>query len=144
MLWGPLLLSLAAPSLLKIDAFLVGKMMGSNQSGNLVAFLDGVHNLQIWPPCSSFQNISQAGLAWVALSQTLDRDLGMKDLFWGGLAVTSAAAVNLGRLCLMTVSPDYFSTVHGPVGNQIAGGLTILLIAFICISGQRHELFTRA
>lgn len=48
-------------------AFLVGSVTGAKQSGNVVTFLDGAHTLQIWPPCSSFHNISQAGLAWVAL-----------------------------------------------------------------------------
>jgi hypothetical protein len=143
MLWGPALLALAAPPLLKIDAFLVGTLIGTKQNGNIVTFVDGIHSMQIWPPCSSFHNISQAALAWVALSQTLGRDLGLKDVFWGGLAVTLAAAVNLGRLSLMAVSPEYFVTIHGPLGAQIAGGLTIVLIAFICMIGQRRELFAR-
>jgi len=144
MLWGPTLLVIAAPPLLKIDAFLVGTLIGTQQSGNVVTFIDGVHSMQIWPGCSSFHNISQAALAWMALSQTLGRDLGLKDVLWGGLAVTSAAAVNLARLCLMAVSPEYFETIHGQLGAQIAGGLTILLIAVICMMGQRRELFARA
>jgi hypothetical protein len=144
MLWGPILLALAAEPLLKIDAFLVGTLVGTKQSGNIVTFVDGIHSMQIWPQCSSFHNISQAALAWVALSQTLGRDLRLRDVFWGGLAVTLAAAVNLGRLSLMAVSPQYFDTVHGPLGAQIAGGLTISLIAFVCIIGQRRELFARA
>ncbi len=144
MLWGPALLAFAASPLLRIDAFLVGALMGTKQSGNLVTFVDGVHSMQIWGGCSSFHNISQAGLAWVALSQTLGRDLGRKDIFWGGLAVILAAAVNLGRLCLMAVSPAYFETVHGPLGAQIAGGLTVVLIASVCIIGQRRELFASA
>jgi hypothetical protein len=143
MLWGPALLVIAAPPLLKIDAFLVGMLIGTKQSGNVVTFIDGVHSMAIWPPCSSFHNISQAALAWVALSQTLGRDLGPKDIFWGGLAVIAAAAVNLGRLCMMAVSPEYFETIHGPLGAQIAGGLTIFLIAVICMIGQRRELFAR-
>jgi hypothetical protein len=144
MFWGPALLTYAALPLLKIDAFLVSTLVGTQRSGNLVTFIDGIHAMQIWPACSSFHNISQAALAWVALSQTLGRDLEPKDIVWAGLAVTSAAAVNLGRLSLMTVSPEYFETIHGPLGAQIAGGLTIVLIAVICIIGQRRELFTRA
>jgi hypothetical protein len=141
MLWGPALLALAAPPLLKIDAFLVGTLIGTKQNGNIVTFIDGIHSMQIWPECSSFHNISQAALAWVALSQALGRDLGLRDFFWGGLAVISAAAVNLGRLSLMAVSPEYFVTIHGPLGAQLAGGITIVLIAFVCMFGQRRELF---
>jgi hypothetical protein len=144
MLWGPTFLFVAAPPLLKVDAFLVSMLIGTKQNGNVVTFLDGVHSMQIWPLCSSLHNISQAALAWVALSQTLGRDLGLKDVFWCGAAVISAAAVNLGRLCFMAVSPAYFETIHGPVGAQIAGGLTIILIALICIIGQRRDLFAPA
>ena len=141
MLWGPTLLTVAAPPLLKIDAYLVSALMGTKQTGNVVAFIDGVHSMQIWPGCSSFHNISQAALAWIALSQILDRNLGLRDAFWCGLAIASAAAVNLGRLSLMAISQEYFDTVHGPIGAQVAGGLTIVLIAFICMIGQRRELF---
>jgi len=144
MLWGPLLLALAAPPLLRIDAILVGTLVGTKQSGNVVTFVDGIHSMQIWPACSSFHNVSQAALAWVALSQTLRRDLRLQDAFWAGLGVALAVAVNLGRLSLMAVSPQYFETIHGPLGGQIAGGITMVLIAFICIIGQRRELFARA
>jgi exosortase/archaeosortase family protein len=138
------LLAIAALPLLKVDAFLVATLVGTKQSGNIVPFVDGSGTMQIWPACSSFHNISQAGLAWVALSQTLGRDLGLRDVFWGGLAITSAAAVNLARISMIAVWPKHFETIHGPFGAQIAGGLTIVLIAVICMIGQRRELFAPA
>lgn len=143
MLWGPMLFDFVAPPLLKIDAFLVSALAGTNRVGNVVDAVDGAHRIQIWPGCSSFHNISQAALAWVALSQTLGRDLGFRDLLWCGLAVASAAIVNLGRLSLMAISFDKFDTIHGQIGSQIAGGLTLILIVIICMVGQRRELFTR-
>jgi len=144
MLWGPILFAVAQLPLLNIDAFLVGALIGTKRDGNLVSFVDGIHSMQIWAACSSFHNISQAALAWVALSQTLGRGFAVKDMFWGGLAVALAAGVNLVRLCLMAVSPEYFQAIHGPMGAQFAGGLTIVLIAFVCIVGQRRELFAHA
>ena len=152
MLWGPALLALAAPLLLKIDAFFVATLTGADRSGNVVsfigqgsgaAFIEDVRGIQIWAPCSSFHNISQAALAWVALTQTLGRDLEIKDLFWCAFAMFLAGSVNLARLSLMTISPEYYVTIHGPIGAQVAGGLTITLIAFVCILGQRRELFAR-
>ena len=144
MFWGPLLLAIASPPLLKIDAFLVATLLGTKQSGNLVTYVDGSGMMQIWPACSSFHNISQAGLAWVALSQTLGRDLALRDFFWGGLAMTSAAAINLSRLSMIAVWPEHFETIHGSVGAQISGALTIVLIVIICMIGQRRELFSHA
>ena len=148
MLWGPALLVLAAPLLLKIDAFLVATLIGAERTGNVVNFIAngdvGFRGIQIWAPCSSFHNISQAALAWVALTQTLGRDLEIKDIFWCGFAVLLAASVNVARLSLMAISPEYYATIHGPLGAQIAGALTIILIAFVCIFGQRRELFARS
>jgi hypothetical protein len=74
----------------------------------------------------------------------LGRDLGLRDIFWGGLAVSLATAVNLARLSMIAIWPEHFQTIHGPVGAQIAGGLTIVLIAGVCMIGQRDELFARA
>ena len=152
LLWGPQLLILAGPLLVKVDAFLVATLIGAERSGNVVKYLvggdaatfhDGLRGIQIWPPCSSLHNISHAALAWVALTQTLGRDLETKDVFWCGLAMILAGAVNLARLSLMAVSHEYYVIWHGPLGEQIAGSLTIFLIAIVCVFGQRRELFAR-
>ena len=147
--WGPELLLLAAPLLLKVDAFLVATLIGAERTGNVVKFIvsgdaETFRGIQIWPGCSSLSNISHAALAWVALTQTLGRDLETRDIFWCGLAMILAGAVNLARLSAMAVSPEYYTIFHGPLGEQIAGTLTIFLIAFVCIFGQRRELFARA
>jgi len=142
--WGPAMLALAARLLLNIDAFLVAALIGAERTGNVINFLGSDRGIQIWAPCSSFHNISHAALAWVALTQILGRDLGARDVFWCGLAIVLAASVNLARLTMMVVWPEYFDTIHGPLGGQIAGSVTIILIAFVCIIGQRRELFTRA
>jgi hypothetical protein len=145
--WGPVIFALAAPLVLKIDAFLVATLIGAERTGNVVNFVgsfhDGSRGIQIGTMCSSFHNISHAALAWVALTQTLGRDLGFKDVFWCGFVMILAGSVNLARLSLMVRWPEYLDTIHGPLGGQIAGTLTIILIAFVCIFGQRRELFAR-
>ena len=147
--WGPELLLLAAPLLLKVDTFLVATLTGAERSGNVLKFIvsgdaETFRGIQIWPGCSSLSNISHAALAWVALTQTLGRDLETRDIFWCGLAMVLAGAVNLARLSAMAVSPEYYTTFHGPLGEQIAGALTIFLITIVCMFGQRRELFARA
>src|SRR5262249_41525503 len=146
MLWGPALLAFAAPLLLKIDAFLVATLVGAEHTGNVVLFASDapIRGIQISPPCSSFHNISHAALAWVALTQVLGRDLEIKDVFWCGFVTILAALVNVARLSMMASWPGYFDTIHGPLGSQIAHALVILLIAFVCIVGQRCDLFARA
>ena len=131
LLWGSELLLLAAPLLLKVDTFLVATLTGAERTGNVIKFIisGDAEGIQIWPGCSSLRNISHAALAWVALSQTLNRDLGIKDVFWCGLAMILAGAVNLARLSGMAISLEYYEIFHGPLGAQIAGALTIFLIA---------------
>lgn len=144
MLWGPTLFRFVASPLLDIDAAFVSTLVGTERIGNVVGAVDGVHRIQIWPQCSSFHNISQAALAWVALSQTLDRTLGLKDVLWCGLAVALAAAINLTRLSLMVTFPNEFDMLHGSIGSQTAGALTLILIVVVCMVGMRRELFAHA
>jgi hypothetical protein len=143
MFWGPALFTFTAAPLLNVDAFLVSSVLGVERSGNLVQTFDTIHRIQIWPGCSSFHNISQAALAWLALSQTLGRRLQATDALWCALAVSLAVAVNLTRLALFCIFPDYYATIHGPVGAQTAGALTLILIVTVCMVGLRRELFAR-
>jgi len=149
LLWAREMVLLAAPLVLKVDAFLVATLTGAERTGNVVKFIvsggpQAVQGIQIWPGCSSVSNISHAALAWIALAQTLGRDLETKDVFWCGLAMILAVSVNLARLSMTAVSLEYYTLFHGPLGEQIAGMLTIFLIASVCIFGQRRELFARA
>jgi len=142
--WGPAMLALAAPLLLKIDAFLVATLIGAESTGNVVRFVGSGRGIQIWAACSSFHNISHAALAWVALTQILGRDLEVRDVFWCGFAMILAASVNLARLTMIALWPEYYDTIHYGLGAQIASALAIILIASVCIFGQSRELFARA
>jgi hypothetical protein len=144
MFWGPLAFNVAASSLLEIDAFLCGKIIGTQQVGNLVQFSDGVASFQIWPPCSSFHNISQAAVAWMTLSQGLGRRWSLYDMTWCVLAGLSAMAVNLGRLSLIGLYREHFDAIHGSPGYEIAGLLALVAIIVVCIVGLRREIFQHA
>ena len=55
-----------------------------------------------------------------------------------------AGAVNLARLSAMAVSPEYYDNISRTFRRANRRPLTIFLIAFVCIFGQRRELFARA
>ena len=141
MFWGPLSFNVAARPLLEIDAFLVGKIIGTEQIGNTVKFADGVHFFQVWPGCSSFHNISQAAVAWMTLSQTLGRRWNLHDMIWCVLAGLAAMVVNLGRLSLIGLYREHFDSIHGSPGSEIAGLLALVAILLVCIIGLRREIF---
>src|SRR5262249_55147062 len=65
LLWGPELVPLAAPLLMKVDAFLVAAVTGAERAGNVIKFIaigdaETIGGIQIWPGCSSQSNISHA------------------------------------------------------------------------------------
>ena len=69
MLWSRLLFQFFANLILQIDASLVGWILGTHQTGDIVEFADGSGVLVIWPACSSLANVSLAVLCWVTVSQ---------------------------------------------------------------------------
>lgn len=144
MCWGPLFLRFAAYPVLDIDAILVGTITGAPHSGNVIQYADSRFVLQIFDGCSSFHNISQALVAWVATNRALGQSWHWKDTAGCALAVAAAIAVNLGRLSFMALAPANYELLHGPLGDRIAGTLTLVLIILVCAVGHRRELFARA
>src|SRR5262249_9625193 len=69
MLWSRLLFKFFANVILSIDASLVGLLVGTGSSGNIVSFADGSGSLIIMPYCSSLANVSLAFLAWTIINQ---------------------------------------------------------------------------
>lgn len=141
--WGPLFLQYAGAPLLKVDAFLVGTLLHVPYSDNVILYPRDGRVLQIFAACSSFHNMSQAAVAWVATNRALGRPWRMTDTVWCAAAIASAFAINLGRLSLMAADPRNFELVHGPIGAMIAGQLTLILIVLICVAGHRRDLFAR-
>ncbi len=58
MLWSRLLFRLFSEQILQIDASLVGHVLGTATTSNVVQFADGSGNLAILPACSSLSGLS--------------------------------------------------------------------------------------
>jgi hypothetical protein len=69
MLWSRLLFQFFANLILQIDASLVGWILGTHRTGDIVEFTDGSGVLVILPACSSLANVSLAFLCWATVSQ---------------------------------------------------------------------------
>jgi hypothetical protein len=144
MLWSRLLFDLFTKFILEIDAALVGWMLGTHRSGNMVEFADHSGNLVIWPACSSLANMSLAFLCWVTLSQSVRHRWRPQDIVWCLLACASVVAVNVTRISLMDLSLSHYSAIHSQLGDMTTSFIILGLTIAISVLGVRREVFSRA
>jgi hypothetical protein len=144
MLWSRLAFHFFANPILKLDASLVGWVLGTDRAGNMVRFADGSGYMMIMPGCSSLANISFAFLCWVGISQVAGRRWKPRDLFWCGGVSAAMIAANVIRLSLMGLSAGYYTAIHNPWGENIVNLIVLSLAVGISLLGLRHEVFSRA
>jgi hypothetical protein len=142
-LWGPVLMNIYFEPFQWLDAWLISGVTGTERLGNLVQLANGPGYLMIGQACSSFHNISLAILASVTTNQMVGRTRGVARLGWCLLACASVLAVNVIRISLIGLHPNYYDLLHGPVGGTVANWLSMGLIALICYFGVRRD-FSRA
>jgi hypothetical protein len=141
MLWGPALMHAYFEPFQWLDAWLISGVTGTERLGNLVQLANGPGYLMIEGPCSSFHNISLAILASVTASQMVGvRPTSVGQLGWCLLACASVLAVNVIRISLIGLHPNYYDLLHGPLGSTVANWLSLGLIGLICYFGVRHDL----
>jgi hypothetical protein len=143
MLWSRLLFQFFANFILRIDASLVGWILGTHRNGGVIEFIDGSGVLVILPDCSSLANVSLAFLCWVTVSQLLDHKKSAYDLLWCLMACISVVAVNVTRISLMGLSQWHYVTFHGPWGDAVGNTIILGLIVGFSVLGVRRELFRR-
>jgi exosortase/archaeosortase family protein len=146
MLWVPLLIQFFERPILELDASLVAWLIGSNRSGNMVAFSQGPGYVAIAPACSSITNLSLAFLCWVGVMQLADHRWSSEDILWAFLACSSAIAVNLTRVALMAHSREYFEVLHNQywdLTSTVANIMTLIGVVGFSVLGARRELFSR-
>jgi exosortase/archaeosortase family protein len=140
-LWGRLVLAAFSHPLLDLDAFLVARLAGVAQDGNLIAFADGSGTMAVAPGCSSLQGISLALVFWAAVNQWFEVPISRRSLAWLGAAVAATVAVNVLRIAALSHFPAHFDSIHGGLGWHVAAWTTMVLIAAACVYGARREIF---
>ena len=144
MLWSRLVFDLFANFILSVDASLVGWMLGTRRSGNMVEFADHSGTLVIFPSCSSLANISLALLCWVTISATVRHEWRAQDIFWCLLACSSVVAVNVIRISLMGLSSANYHMLHTPLADIVLNLIILVLIVAISVRGVGRDVFSRA
>jgi hypothetical protein len=143
MLWGRVLFHSFSNLILGVDASLVGWLLGTHRTGNLVEFADGSAHLVILSGCSSLANVSLAVLCWVTLSQLVCHREAIYDFFWCFLACALVVAANVTRITIFGLSQWHYATFHSPWADAVANVIILGLIVGVSALGVRRELFQR-
>ncbi|MEY9884264.1 hypothetical protein ABIA43_005798 [Bradyrhizobium sp. USDA 328] len=140
MLWSRLLFHFFAELILRIDAALVGWILRTPRTGDVVEFADASGVLVILPGCSSLANVSLAFLCWVTVSQLAGHKRSAYDLFWCLMACFSVVAVNVTRISFMGLSQWHYAMFHSWWGGAVANTAILGLTVGFCVLGVRREL----
>jgi len=143
MLWSRILFQLFAKFILECDASLVGFVLGTRRTGNMIEFADGSGQLVILSPCSSLANVSLAILCWVTISRLVEHRRSSGDIFWCSCACFSVVAVNVVRMSMMGLSVRDYETIHSNSGNFVVNAIILTVTVMFCLAGVRRELFAR-
>jgi len=147
MLWGPALMLIFGPTILKADAVLVSGLIGTDHIGNV--FLGAIGSdgaatqYTIYPDCSSLRGMSIAVLAFVTVTNVFGVAWSARHHAFGLLATLLVVVVNVARLSLIGLFPSYFSVIHGLPGSAIAAWLSLALVIAIPLIGVGRERFVR-
>ena len=139
MFWSRQIFKLLSEPILKIDAALVGWATGMPRSGNALRFADGSGSFWIGPGCSSLANVSLAVLCWVLLANMFNVGNSLRGLGWCLLAMLVVVTINVTRISLIGLHPEYYDLLHSPAGLSSIGALTLCAMFLICYTGARHE-----
>jgi len=143
MLWSRLLFQLFENFILEIDASLVGWLLGTQRTGNMVRFANDGGYLVIFAPCSSLANMSLAFVCWITVSALAGHRRSISDLWWCLLACGSVIAINVARMSLMGVSLQHYEAIHSQIGDSVVGALILAVTLGWSLLGARRELFSR-
>jgi hypothetical protein len=137
LVWGPIFFQLFTPELLKADAALVGRILMVMRPdivwSSTTFFAPDGHAVSLIAGCSSFNNVSSAVLACVAIAMLRRNEWFRRDLATIIIAGAAMILVNSVRICLFVWSRDYHLFWHDGAGAQIlaiAQTLVVLAIAW--------------
>lgn len=135
-IWAPLIFSKLSFLFLRIDAGIVGLLLGyvvpgAASNGTLVT-TPGGHDVVITAACASFHNLCLASLCWVTLTM-LHRPYWIRSDLWVGLgAMLIQFSLNVWRLVFVCMSRPMYEFWHEGFGKHIFSAVaTACAIAFV-------------
>jgi exosortase/archaeosortase family protein len=135
MLWARILFALFSNTILGVDAKLVGWLVGTQSAANTVPLVNGNGVLFLEPACSSLTNVSLALLCGALFVKAYDRPWSRSIIGAILLACFVTIGINVFRISLIGVFPDYYALIHGTTGAMAAEWVTLLAVLAIYTAG---------
>jgi exosortase/archaeosortase family protein len=140
LLWGRVLLAFFSRPLLDADAWLVGSLFGSHQTGNLISFTDGTGRVIVAPGCSSWQGMSLAILFWATVNQWYRVRFGGRAVATCLLALAATVIINVLRIGAMVEFPRHLAEIHHGWGWHLSVWASLIAVGTVCFLGARREI----
>jgi exosortase/archaeosortase family protein len=141
LVWGPIFFQLFTPELLQADGLLVGEVLTSLRPDivwreTTFATPDG-HAIALVGGCSSFNNLSTAILACVAVTMLTRTEWVRRDIAVIATVTVAMILLNTFRICLLAWSHASHAYWHDGAGAQIFGlGQSVLVLLFAWYGAQ--------
>lgn len=144
LLFGALALSYLGPQILRVDALLVSLLSGQHASGNVVEFADPtVHpgqQMVILAGCSSFHNLSLAGVLFAVVTQLLNLKLTPRLWLVAAAMGLVTILINGARITAIALMPEHYEVLHvGWAGQLIAIASLVLTGALLLVAALRAQ-----
>jgi exosortase/archaeosortase family protein len=137
--WTRLLFAAFNDSILRLDANIIGLVVGTTPEGNVVPFADGSREMFIAPGCSSLTNLSLALLSAAAFVNFRGGRWSRATLAWSAASAVAVIAINVTRISLIGLYPSHFDLIHGPAGAAVADCLALAAIVLIGYHRIGHD-----
>jgi exosortase/archaeosortase family protein len=133
LVWGPIFFQLFTPELLRADGYLVGEILTSLRPDIVwreTTFTDpDGHTIALVGGCSSFNNLSTAVLACVAITMLTRTEWERRDIGVIAIVVIIMILLNTFRICLLAWNYASYAYWHNDPGAHIFGlGQTLLVL----------------
>ena len=141
LVWGPIFFQLFMPELLRADGYLVGEILTSVRpdiAWRETTFIgpDG-HAIVLVGGCSSFNNLSSALLAVVAITMLARTEWERRDAGVIAVVVVLMILLNTLRICLLAWSQASYAYWHNGTGVVVFGlGQTLLVLLLAWYGAQ--------
>jgi exosortase/archaeosortase family protein len=134
-LWARVLFASASTAILDMDAKLIGLVTGTASHGNTIDLADGSGVIFLEPGCSSITNLSLVILCGVLFVKGQGHGWSKSALASVIAAGAVTVLINVVRISLIGVMPQYYDSIHGPVGSSLASWATIVAMLAIFTYG---------
>ncbi|HEX3918814.1 MAG TPA: hypothetical protein VHW60_15865 [Caulobacteraceae bacterium] len=141
LVWVNAAMVVAGAPIEALDARASAWFTGAVVHGNAIAFLHGGGGFYVARGCTSINNIALALLLWFAVTRSARPRMRRGDLAVAAALALSVAALNTGRLALMSLNAQTFHLAHGATGSPIFDAAVTTVSLAWALWDVRKELF---